>query len=100
VVGLNATWDLVAGWLALFGLLGFVLMGFDKHRARKAGWRIPERTFFTLALIGGAFGILLGSLAFHHKNRKGSFIVIILTCAALWLVGLFELARLMGIPSG
>ena len=72
-------------------------MGFDKQRAREGGWRIPERTFFILALVGGAFGILLGSAAFHHKNRKGSFIGIVVICAALWLGGLLELARLVGI---
>ena len=97
---MNTTWDLVAGWLALSGLVGFVLMGFDKHQARRVGWRIPERTFFTLALAGGSFGILLGSVAFHHKIRKGSFIGIVLVCAAMWLGGLFELARLVGAPSG
>jgi uncharacterized membrane protein YsdA (DUF1294 family) len=97
---LNALWDLVAGWFALSGILGFVLMGFDKHRARKVGWRIPERMFFTLALVGGTFGILLGSAAFHHKTRKGSFIGVILVCAALWCGGLFELVRLVGLPSG
>jgi len=97
---LNAPWDLVTVWLALSGLVGFVLMGFDKHRAREAGWRIPERTFFTLALIGGTFGILLGSVAFHHKTRKGSFIGIIIVCAALWLGGLIELVRLVGLTSG
>jgi uncharacterized membrane protein YsdA (DUF1294 family) len=97
---LNATWDLVAGWLAFSGLLSFVLMGIDKHQAREAGRRIPERTLFTLALVGGTFGILLGSMVFHHKNRKGSFLGIILVCAALWLGGLFELARLVGLPSG
>jgi len=95
---LNATWDLLAGWLALSGLLGFGLMGFDKRRAREAGWRIPERNFFTLALVGGTFGILLGSVAFHHKTRKGTFIGFIIVCSALWLGGLFELARLVGPP--
>ena len=95
---MNAIWNLCAGWLVLSGLLGFILMGFDKRRASKAGWRIPERNFFVLALVGGTFGILLGSVAFHHKTGKGSFIGFILFCSALWLGGLFELARLVGLP--
>lgn len=97
---MNATWDLVGGWLALSGVPAFVLMGFDKRRARNGGWRIPERIFFTLALVGGAFGILLGSVAFHHKSRKGSFIGIVILCAVLWSGGLLELVRVIGLPSG
>ncbi|HYA55361.1 MAG TPA: DUF1294 domain-containing protein [Nitrososphaerales archaeon] len=97
---MNATWDLIAGWLALSSLLGMGLMGLDKNRAMNAGRRIPERTFFIIALVGGAFGILLGSVAFHHKTKKGSFIGVILICAALWIGGLFELGRLVGFPSG
>ena len=96
---MNAPWDLIAVWLALSGLAGFVLMAFDKRRAGEYGRRIPERTFFTLALIGGTFGILLGSVAFHHKTRKDSFNAVILICAALWLGGLFELVRVIGLPS-
>jgi len=95
---MNTIWDFAIGWLVFTGLVGFVLMGLDKHRARSAGWRIPERTFFTLALLGGAFGVLAGSSAFHHKNRKGSFMGVVLVCAALWVVGLVELARLIGLP--
>ena len=96
---LNPIWDF-AGWSALSSLLGFVLMGFDKRRAMEAGWRISERTFFALAFVGGAFGILLGCAAFHHKNRKLSFISVILVCAILWLGGFLGLARLLGFPSG
>jgi len=97
---LNALWDIILGWLALSGLLGFALMGFDKHQAREASRRIPERIFFALAFIGGTFGILLGTVAFHHKTQKGLFIGIILVSAALWLGGLSELARLIGLTSG
>lgn len=94
-----STWDFVFGWLALTGFTGVVLMGFDKHQARIAGKRIPERSFLTLALIGGAFGILLGGGAFHHKTRKGSFMGVVLVAAALWAGGIFELARVIGFPS-
>ena len=96
---MNPVWDLVTVWSALSSLMGFVLMGFDKRRAMNAGWRISERTFFALALVGGAYGILLGSAAFHHKNRKPSFIAVILICAVIWLGGFLGLARLVGYPS-
>jgi len=74
------------------------LMGFDKRRARGRGRRVPERTFFTLALLGGAFGILAGSSMFRHKTLKASFIGVILLSTVLWVVALAELARLLGFP--
>ena len=93
---MTALWELVGDWLALSGTVGFALMGFDKHRARAAGWRVPERTFFALAFAGGVFGVLAGSSVFHHKSRKGSFMVVVLVSALIWLAVLVELGRLAG----
>jgi uncharacterized membrane protein YsdA (DUF1294 family) len=50
--------------------------------------RIPERVFFRLAKVGGAFGILLGSGVFHHKTRKDSFIEVVLLVAVVWVAAL------------
>ncbi len=95
---MNLVWTLVIGWLVLSGFIGFVLMGVDKARAQDGSWRIPERTFFRLAAIGGAFGVVLGSGVFHHKTLKDSFIEIILVIAVIWAVVLVGLLRLIGPP--
>ena len=95
---MNQEWLLVGGWIILSSLAGFLLMGFDKHRARGWGRRVPERTFFALALAGGAFGILAGSSVFRHKTLKGSFMGVIILSAVLWVAALAELARLLGPP--
>jgi len=95
---MNPVWELATAWLALSGIVSFALMGFDKHLARGAGWRVSEKTFFALALAGGVFGVLAGSGAFHHKSRKSSFMAVVLLSAVLWLAGLVELARLAGFP--
>ncbi|HUI22866.1 MAG TPA: DUF1294 domain-containing protein [Nitrososphaerales archaeon] len=95
---MSPVWGLAAGWLALLGVVGFALMGFDKHLARGAGSRISERTFFGLAFVGGVFGVLVGSIVFHHKTRKGSFMVVVLLSALVWLVVVSELGRLVGFP--
>ena len=58
---------------AVISLAAFVLMGVDKSRAIRKQWRIPERTLFTLAVLGGSPGILLGMAAFRHKTRHRSF---------------------------
>jgi uncharacterized membrane protein YsdA (DUF1294 family) len=93
---MSPTWTVVLVWLFLCGFAGYLLMGFDKSRARSGGWRIPEKTFLTLALIGGSFGVLAGSSVFHHKTRKSPFIEVIFLLAIGWIVLLFELQRVLG----
>ena len=43
-------------YLALASIVAFVLMGVDKLRARRHRWRIPERTLFLTAVLGGSPG--------------------------------------------
>ncbi len=59
-------------------VIGFVLVYVDKRKAIRHDWRIPEKTFFLLGLIGGASGIWAGMFSFHHKTRKTKFVVILL----------------------
>ena len=59
-------------------LIGFILVYVDKRKAIRHDWRIPEKTFFILGLIGGASGIWAGMFSFHHKTRKTKFVVILL----------------------
>lgn len=66
-------WKLVVGWVILLSLIAFVLMGVDKERARRRAWRVPERTFFLLALLGGCPGAIAGMWLFRHKTRHWSF---------------------------
>jgi uncharacterized membrane protein YsdA (DUF1294 family) len=95
---MSLAWALIIAWLVLAGLVGFSLMGIDKARAQNGSWRIPERVFFRLALVGGAFGIVLGSSVFHHKTLKDSFIEVVLLIAIAWVAVLFGLQRLLGPP--
>ena len=68
-------------WVLCASLLDFALMGVDKWKARHNRWRVPERAFFCVALLGGTPGALLGgSLGgmlgmyfFHHKTRHWYF---------------------------
>ena len=59
-------------------IIGFVLVYVDKRKAIRHDWRIPEKTFFILGLIGGASGIWAGMFSFHHKTRKTKFVAILL----------------------
>lgn len=62
-------------YLVLINLAALVLMAEDKRRAKRRLWRIRERTLFTLALLGGSVGALLGMYLFHHKTRHWYFVV-------------------------
>ena len=56
-------------WVLCASLLDFALMGVDKWKARHNRWRVPERAFFCVALLGGTPGALLGMWTFRHKTR-------------------------------
>lgn len=60
-------------WLAALNLIAFALMGLDKWKARRGAWRIPEKTLFLAALLGGALGGTVGMHLFHHKTRHWYF---------------------------
>ena len=65
--------------------------GIDKSRAIHEEWRISEKMLFTMALVGGFWGVVLASELFHHKSSKLSFLVVVYGIMALWL---FLLSRI------
>lgn len=76
-------------WILGASVLDFILMGVDKHRAKTGQWRVKERTFFLIALLGGTPGAILGMYAFRHKTRHGKFkwglpILLLLQLGLLW----------------
>ena len=69
---------LLTGWLVLINLAAFLAFGLDKWKAKRkekkpSVRRVPERTLFLLALLGGSAGALLGMRAFHHKTLHRAF---------------------------
>ena len=61
-------------YILAVNLLGFFLMGIDKQKARKRAFRIPEATLFTVAIIGGCLGSIIGMHLFRHKTRHWYFL--------------------------
>ena len=66
-------WQLLGIYVLMVNLTGFCLMGLDKWKARREAWRIPEKTLFLPALLGGAVGSILGMRLFRHKTRHWYF---------------------------
>ncbi len=60
-------------YLILINVTAFLLMGYDKHNAKKGKWRVPESRIFLAAAIGGSVGVWLGMQQFHHKTLHKKF---------------------------
>jgi len=64
---------LVLAWLLAVNGAALALMGADKYRAGRGLWRIPEKTLFLPALLGGTPGAIAGMYLFRHKTRHWYF---------------------------
>ncbi len=60
-------------YLAAVNLLALALFGIDKKRAKMHQWRIPEKTLFTVAILGGSLGACAGMFLFRHKTKHWYF---------------------------
>ena len=62
-------------YLIMINILAFLMMKLDKYKARKHAWRVPEKSFFLLSIIGGSLGTWIGMYICHHKTRQWYFVV-------------------------
>jgi len=62
-------------YLIAMNLVGFAVMGIDKAKAKNHAWRIPEKAFFLVSLIGGSIGTWAGMYVFRHKTKHWYFVV-------------------------
>ena len=62
-------------YLLAVNLAAFLVFGWDKLMAKLEKRRIPERTLFLLAGVGGSVGAWLGMQIFRHKTKHTSFVV-------------------------
>jgi len=76
-------------YYVIVSIVLFILMAFDKVKAKRNEWRIRESTLIVTALLGGGIGGFLGMRLFHHKTRKWYFYVmfavgVVLHAILLW----------------
>ena len=61
-------------YAVIINIVGFFSMFIDKRRAKKNQWRIPEKTLFIFAILGGSIGSNLGMRLFRHKTKHWYFV--------------------------
>ncbi|WP_020471747.1 DUF1294 domain-containing protein [Zavarzinella formosa] len=83
-------------WVVAFCLVAcvvsFVMMAIDKRRAEQRQRRISERALHLIELVGGWPGSLAAQHLVRHKNRKLSYQIEFIICAAVNSTGLLWLA--------
>lgn len=80
--------------LVILNGVTFCMFGADKWLAHGHSWRISEKMLWSLALVGGSAGALLGMYLFRHKTRKLTFQLVMFLIIALQVaifVGVFIL---------
>ena len=77
-------------YLVIMNVIGFIMMAVDKYKAKHHAWRINEKSFFLISLIGGSLGTIIGMYTFHHKTKHWYFVyglpIILLGQVGLWIL--------------
>ena len=63
----------VLGYFITVNVLGLVLVGIDKRKAKHDKWRISEATLLSVTAIGGSIGAWVGMKVWHHKTMHKKF---------------------------
>ena len=72
---IEITPEMIILYVLVINLIGFLIMGIDKFKAQKGYWRTPEKTIFTITLLGGGVGTVVGMYLFRHKTKKMKFTI-------------------------
>jgi uncharacterized membrane protein YsdA (DUF1294 family) len=65
--------DWILMYLIFINSIGFLLMGWDKWKARLQKWRVQEKKLWLVAFLGGAIGATFGMYLFRHKTKHATF---------------------------
>lgn len=66
---------MIIAYICFVNVIAFIVMRLDKWKAKKQAYRIPERTFWGLAILGGTVGVWSGMKTFRHKTKHRSFTI-------------------------
>lgn len=66
--------NFIIAYVIIINIIGLLSMLIDKYRAIKNKWRIPEKTLFLIAILGGSIGSNIGMRLFRHKTKHWYFV--------------------------
>ena len=72
--GLGFSW--LGSWFTAINVAAFLLWGFDKWRAIRKGWRVPEMTLHAFSVLGAVPAAFLAMSLFRHKTLKLHFAIL------------------------
>lgn len=82
---------LILAYYIILNVIMVYFMRYDKNAAMKKKWRVPEKRFFTIALLGGGFLGLCSMKWFRHKTKHISFKIIYTISSLIHIVILYFL---------
>lgn len=62
-------------YFLFISLVAFIVTVHDKRAARKEAWRVPEKTLFIIASLGGALAMYPTMLLIRHKTLHKRFMI-------------------------
>lgn len=65
---------IIIAYVIIINIVGLFSMLIDKRRAINNKWRIPEKTLFIIAILGGSIGSNIGMRLFRHKTKHWYFV--------------------------
>ena len=68
--------DFIILYFILINLIGAVINIIDKYKAKHDKWRVPEKTLWLIALLGGAPLSYLTMKTIRHKTQHKNFMII------------------------
>lgn len=77
----------------IVNVIGFMIMGVDKYKAKHHSYRISEKMLFGISLIGGSLGTWLGMYIFHHKTKHWYFVlgIPLIAIVQIWICFSYDL---------
>jgi uncharacterized membrane protein YsdA (DUF1294 family) len=82
--------EILITYILIINVFALFVSGYDKSAAIHNRRRIPEKSLFLLAVIGGSVGIYASMFLFRHKTRHISFMlgipmIIAMQLALVWM---------------